>query len=120
VTFLDELKSVIEYLGIPVETGVFSETPPDSYVVITPISDVFGVFADNLPRYESQQARLSLFKKGNYITIKNQLTTALLTADFTITDRIYVGHEDDTGYYHYAIDVLKVYDVSEINTNMEV
>lgn len=115
MTFLEELKSVIEYLGIPVETGVFSETPPDGYVVITPISDVFGVFADNLPRYEIQEARLSLFKKGNYITLKNQLTAALLIADFTITDRTYVGHEDDTGFHHYAVDVLKVYSVGEIN-----
>ena len=32
---------------------------------------------------------------------------------FTITDRRYIGHEDDTGYHHYAIDVAKYYILEE-------
>ena len=39
---------------------------------------------------------------------KGQLSNALLAADFVITDRRYIGHEDDTGYHHYAIDVAKL------------
>ena len=38
----------------------------------------------------------------------------LLTAGFTITDRRYIAHEDDTGYHHYAIDVAKEYEQEEI------
>ena len=30
-------------------------------------------------------------------------------ADFCITDRRYIAHEDDTGFHHYAIDVAKLY-----------
>lgn len=41
--------------------------------------------------------------------IKNTLARALLAADVTVTDRRYIGHEDDTGYHHYAIDVAKSY-----------
>ena len=44
---------------------------------------------------------------------KKQLSKALLSADFTITDRRYIGHEDDTGYHHYAIDVAKTYETEE-------
>ena len=32
---------------------------------------------------------------------------------FTISDRRYIAHEDDTGYHHYAIDVAKSYETEE-------
>ncbi|MHB1151360.1 MAG: hypothetical protein ACYCWE_19470 [Eubacteriales bacterium] len=111
MNFLEELKSIINNLGIAVETGVFNGTPSDEYVVITPMSDIYVVFADNKPEYETQEARLSLFKKSNYIARKKQLTKSLLSADFTITERRYVGHEDDTGFFHYSIDVMKAYNL---------
>ena len=37
----------------------------------------------------------------------------LLHADFVITDRRYVGHEDGTGYHHYAIDVAINFEFKE-------
>ena len=113
MSILSELNSLLDVLGIPVATGVFSGVPPDEYLVITPLADTFEVFADNRPRNEVQEARLSLFSKGNYLALKNQLVKALLDADFTITDRRYIGHEDDTDYHHYAIDVAKEYEVRE-------
>ena len=39
------------------------------------------------------------------------LVRALLDADITITDRRYLGHEDSTGYHHYAIDVAQLYEL---------
>ena len=99
--------------GLPVETGVFSDEPPGEYVVVTPLADTYELHADNLPGYETQEARLSLFSKGNYLKRKGQLSNALLAADFVITDRRYIGHEDDTGYHHYAIDVAKLYGLEE-------
>ena len=110
MSLLSELKIVIEAVGLPVETGVFSDEPPDEYVVVTPLADTYELHADNLPEYETQEARLSLFSRGNYLKRKKQLSKALLSADFTITDRRYIGHEDDTGYHHYAIDVAKTYE----------
>ena len=110
MSLLSELKIVIEAVGLPVETGVFSDEPPDEYVVVTPLADTYELHADNLPEYEIQEARLSLFSRGNYLKWKRQLSKALLAADFTITDRRYIGHEDDTGYHHYAIDVAKTYE----------
>ena len=109
MSLLSELKTVIETVGLPVETGVFSDEPPDEYVVVTPLADTYELHADNLPEYEIQEARLSLFSRDNYLKRKKQLSKALLAADFTITDRRYIGHEDDTGYHHYAIDVAKLY-----------
>ena len=113
MSLLSELKTVIEAVGLPVETGVFSDEPPEEYVVVTPLADTYELHADNLPGYETQEARLSLFSKGNYLKRKGQLSNALLAADFVITDRRYIGHEDDTGYHHYAIDVAKLYGLEE-------
>lgn len=113
MSILIELNSLLGIWGIPVETGVFSGVPPDEYIVITPMTDTFEVFADNRPQAETQEVRLSLFSKGNYMTLKNQVVKALLDADFAITDRRYIGHEDDTSYHHYAIDVAKEYELKE-------
>lgn len=111
MSLLSEIKAAVTSCGLPVETGVFSDEPPDEYVVVTPLADTYELHADNLPEYEIQEARLSLFSKGNYLKRKRQLSKALLSADFTITDRRYIGHEDDTGYHHYAIDVVKLYEL---------
>lgn len=113
MNLLSEIKTVVEGCGVPVETGLFSDTPPDEYMVVTPLADTYELHADDCPGYETQEARLSLFSKGNYLQRKKQLSKALLAADFVITDRRYIGHEDDTGYHHYAIDVAKLYEMEE-------
>lgn len=113
MSVLSEINSVVSTLDIPIETGVFSAAAPDEYVVITPLADRYELHADNAPGFETQEARRSLFSKGNYMKRKKQLSKALLSADFTITDRRYIGHEDDTGYHHYAIDVAKLYELEE-------
>lgn len=110
MSLLSELNHIADLCQIPVETGIFSGVPPDMYLVITPLIDLFEVHADNKPGFEVQEARISLFSKNNYMTIKNTLVRVLLEAELTITDRRYIGHEDDTGYHHYAIDVAKEYE----------
>lgn len=112
MSILEELNTLLAPV-LPVETGVFSGVPPDEYLVITPLADTFEVFADNRPHHEIQEARLSLFSKGNYTARKRQITNALLRAEFTITDRVYIGHENETGYHHYAIDVAKQYETED-------
>ena len=113
MSILADIRAVVSALGIPIETGVFSDAAPDEYAVITPLSDSFPLHADNAPGFETQEARLSLFSKGNYMKRKKRLSKALLSADFTITDRRYIGYETDTGYHHYAIDVAKLYEWEE-------
>lgn len=113
MSLLSEIKAAVTGCGLPVETGVFSGEPPKEYVVVTPLADTYELHADNLPGYETQEARLSLFSKGNYTAIKDTLVRALLGADFCITDCRYIGHEDDTGFHHYAIDVAKTYEMEE-------
>lgn len=111
MSLLIELNSLISSLNIAVETGIFSGNAPNEYVVITPLAESYEVFADNRPEYETQEARLSLFTKTSYIQRKNQITTALLNADMTITARRYMGLEVDSRYHHYSIDVMKEYKV---------
>lgn len=112
MSILSELNTLLEPL-LPIETGVFSGVPPDTYMVITPLADTFALFADNLPRADINEVRLSLFCKGNYMELKNSVIRLLLGADFTITDRRYIGHEDDTGYHHFVVDIAKEYTISE-------
>ena len=109
MSLLSELNTIVGGCGIPVETGVFTDPAPGTYLVLTPLSDTFDLHADNQPSVDVQEIRLSLFCKENYTKIKNQLVRALLAADVTVTDRRYIGFETDTGYYHYAIDVAKSY-----------
>ena len=99
-------------MGIPIETGVFSEKPPEEYLVLVPMSDIFEHYADDLPGVELQEVRLSLFSKLNYQKRKGEISKALLESDFTITDRRYLGYEEDTGFHHFAIDVAKIYELS--------
>ena len=109
MSMLEELNTIVESAGLPVETGVFSGNAPAEYIVITPISEHFELFADNTPSMNIEEARLSLFSKGNYGARKRQLVRLLLSAGFLITERRYIGLEEDTGYYHFAIDVAKEY-----------
>ena len=109
MNILSELKEILSILDIPMETGVFSSTSPNEYIVLTPMADNFDYFADNLPQFEISEVRISFFTKSNYIERKNQITELFLQYDFNITGRWYIGHEDDTGYHHYAIDVEKNY-----------
>ena len=111
MSLLSDLRAIAECCGVPVETGVFSGKAPDTYLVITPLSDSFGLHADDTPVCETQEARLSLFTKGSYTQLKNNLVRALLGADFYITDRRYIGFETETGYHHYAIDVAQLYEL---------
>ncbi len=113
MSLLSEITTLAKSCGLTVETGVFSGVAPDEYLVITPLSDSFDLHADNAPLNEVQSARLSLFTKGNYTKLSGKLTRSLLAGEFAITDRRYIGHEDDTGYHHYAIDVAKNYEWEE-------
>ena len=112
MSLLSELNTIISPL-VPLETGMFSDPAPDRYAVVTPMVDTFELYTDDKPRHEIQEARISLFDKGSYTALKNQIVRILLAADFIITDRRYIGHEDDTGYHHYAIDVAKNYELED-------
>ena len=113
MSLLSELNAIAKDKGIAVETGVFSKTPPTEYLVLTPLVDSFDLHADNTPGIDIQEVRLSLFTQGSYTKWKNVLVRALLAADITITDRRYIGHEDDSGYHNYAIDVANYYEMEE-------
>ena len=112
MSILAELNTLLSPI-LPVETGIFSAKPPDEYLVLTPMTDEFPLFGDNTPLIDLSEVRISLFSKGNYLQRKHQITLTLLNADFTITDRRYIGYESDTGYHHYAIDVAKSYELEE-------
>ncbi len=109
MTLLNEIKDIITNLNIPVETGVFSGAAPNRYVVFVPLIDTYELYSDNLPFSSVEEIRISLFDKGNYLLIKKQIESAILTAEITVTERKYLGYDFDSGYHHIAIDVAKNY-----------
>ncbi len=111
MSILEDVQAVLEPLGIPIETGVFTGKAPKKYIVVIPLSDTFAVHADNTPNYDVQEARLSLYSQGSYTKEKNAVVRALLAADITITGRQYVGYETETGYHHYNVDVANHYEM---------
>ena len=110
MSMLEELNTIVENAGLPVETGVFSGAAPVEYVVITPISEHFELFADNAPGMKIEETRLSLFSKGNYGPKKDLLVRMLLSAGFLVTERRYGGYEQETSYHLYTIDVAHEYE----------
>lgn len=113
MNILSELNALISGLGIAVETGVFKTTAPDEYAVIVPLGDGFGYHADNTPQEDVQEARISIYSKGNYLTVKGKVVKALLGNEFSITDRRYIGLETETGYHHYVVDAQKIYKLED-------
>ena len=106
---LDDASRVLDTLGIPYETGVFSDEAPEQYIVTVPLSDTFALHTDNLPNADVQVIRLSVFSKINYTELVDGLVAALLLNDFTITDRHYIGFDSSTGYHQYVVDAEKCY-----------
>jgi len=113
MSLLSELTTLISALNIPVETGVFTDKAPDTYIVIVPLSEKFDLKADDKPNINIEEARLSLYTKTNYTTVKNNLVRSLLSADITITARQYIGYETETGYHHYNVDVADYFEIQE-------
>lgn len=109
MSILADLNQTLGKLGIPLETGVFTEKAPDTYIVVVPLADTFAVNADNTPTYDVQEARISLYSKNNYNADKNKMIRLLIAEDFTITGRQYIGYETETGYHHYVADIAKYY-----------
>ena len=113
MSLLADLNTIAKQQGIAVETGLFSEPAPAEYLVLTPLADTFEIHADNAPELDVQEVRISLFTKGSYTKWKKVIVRALLAAGITITERRYIGHDDDTGYHNYAIDVANFYEMEE-------
>lgn len=109
MNILEELTNLIKKLEIPVETGVFKASAPDTYIVLVPLADTYPLSADDAPTIDYQEVRISLFSKSNYMTLKNIILKKLIEESFYITERKYNGYDTETGYYQYTIDVAKNY-----------
>lgn len=109
---LNELVALLQPI-LPVETINFNHNPPPEYAVLTPLIDEDVCFRDDSPAYEMQEVRISIYTKKNYINLKNRIVKAVRKADFTITEKRFIELEDDTGYYHYAVDTAKIYETEE-------
>ena len=114
MSMLKELNAIVESAGLPVETGVVSTPAPTEYVVITQISEHFSLFSDDAPGMNIEEARLSLFSNGNYGAAKDLLVRMLLSAGFLVTERRYVGYEEETKYHHYSVDVAREKEFKEV------
>ena len=61
MSLLSEIKAAVTSCGLPLETGVFSDEPPEEYVVVTPLADTYELHADKMCIRDSLQ--LFLWRK---------------------------------------------------------
>lgn len=109
MSILSEIKTILDGLKIPNETGIFKTKPaPDTFAVLVPMTDE-AMCADDMPDNEVQSVRIELYTKGNYRTVARSVADGALAAGMAITERRYIEHEDETGYHHYAVDLEKNY-----------
>ena len=113
MSILSETKELLDSFELPIATGVYKGTATDTYIVFVPLSDNFELHADNAPKAEVQELRISIFAKENYRKLANQIVKKLLNAEFTITDRRYIGYETETDYFHYVVEIAKNYELEE-------
>nr|WP_076388592.1 hypothetical protein [Vaginimicrobium propionicum] len=103
---LENISHIAKQLRLSYAVSCYTDSPaPDTYLVFTPLTDSFEVFADNTPGIEVEEVRIALFTKTNYLALRDQITKALISARLVITGRRYIGYEADTGFHHYSIDV---------------
>ena len=106
MSLLAKLTTICQDLGLPVATTAYTKSPaPDTYAVLTPLDEVFRLYRDNKPGVDMEEVRLSLFCTTNYRALAKRITDACIDAGLTVTARRYVGHDDDTGYHHWTIDL---------------
>lgn len=60
-----------------------------------------GICYDVTYLYENRE-------KGNYLKMRDEITTRLLDADITITSRKYMEFEKETKYHHYIFEVMGI------------
>lgn len=113
MSILADIKDLLEPLNVSIATGVYKGSAPDTYIVLVPLSDTFELHADNLPNAEVQELRISIYTKGNYKKLTNQIVRKLLNTEFIVTDRRYIGYETETDYFHYVVDIAKNYELEE-------
>lgn len=113
MSILSETKELLDFFGYPIATGVYKGTATETYIVLVPLDDNFELHADNTPNAEVQELRISIFAKGNYRKLANRIVKELLKAEFTVTDRRYIGYETETDYFHYVVEIAKNYELEE-------
>ncbi|AOZ73402.1 hypothetical protein BK816_00975 [Boudabousia tangfeifanii] len=102
---LEILVGVFQRLGLQVFTGTWPALPASDYAVLLPLVDIYDLHADNTPSVEIQYVRINLFSQENYLPLVHRLLPLLRQKDLTITERRYIGHDPETGYHHYAVEV---------------
>lgn len=106
MSLLAKLTHICHNLDLPVATVLYTESPaPETYCVLTPLDEIFQLYRDNKPGVDVEEVRISLFTTNNYRQVAKRITMACIDAGLTVTARRYIGHEDDTGYHHWTIDL---------------
>ena len=110
---LEKLITILSDIGVPVETGLFSGQAPNQYIVLIPMTSTYELYADNLPKQDVEDVRISVYSKSNYLNLKRRLESKLLENGLTITERRYIGFEKESEYHHFTIDVANRYTIEE-------
>ncbi|NMB96339.1 MAG: hypothetical protein GYA02_06985 [Clostridiaceae bacterium] len=101
----EHIINTLKRLDICVNVNEIIDKNSESYIIIIPLYDGLDVFADNKPSIEVSEVELAVYSKRNYLILVKDISTLLIDAGFTITNRRYIEYEKDTKLHHYIIDV---------------
>jgi len=113
-SLLEDIRAVAQSVGATCTTAYIAGKAPATYWLLTPVIDEYSAGGDNAPLDEVQTVRVTLCTKGNYYQLKRVMEEMFLSAGMTITERRFLEHDESTGYYTYAIELAKSYDIMEV------
>ena len=95
-------------LKLPIDVSVTKSKGADAFLVINPQYDTPKQYADDVPQTLVQEIELALYKRGNYLELKDKIMKYLITAGITVSDGRYIEYETDTKYHHYVFELTVV------------
>ena len=74
---LSEIGEILTAAKIAWQTGAYTDSAPDSYVALVPLSDTFDIIADNRPQFDVQAEQKKILHRKNK-TAKMRLFQSLI------------------------------------------
>lgn len=98
------IESALSEIGCPVDT-IEHDGTEDVYIVYYTYSENDELYADDAPIVEGTYGTVTIFSKGDFKTLANDVKSKLRQAGFTILPGGPEGFEDGTGYYTWPIEI---------------
>ncbi len=95
------IQSTLESLSVPTALHFYSGSST-TYVVFFEVADRPNMYAENELKSTQSNVQVSIYSKGNYNSLIDEVKGLMKEAGFLFTGGI-PGYERDTGFYYYHL-----------------